>query len=160
MAENNISYVEAARTLPAVSKSYAEVSASSPLSYHHNTSSVLAQNGHPQISPTISYRKTVFTKPKTRTPLTPGYDRSAHRDLTKNYSFSPSTNGCALNGNASNSNTPGNKLESIILLLTALLNQINIPDHVAHNIVELIITYFNNIPIPTMECQESTTQKT
>ncbi|KAJ8716723.1 hypothetical protein PYW07_006201 [Mythimna separata] len=166
MSEKSISYVEASRVFPPVSRSYAEVSKSSP----RNKVNVISQSQSSSPIPTSqkSYRKTVFLKPKTHAPLSPGYNRQVHQELTQNYSFSPSRNGCALptEGDAltfRQENNSANILQLITDMLMSVLCSPNrsIPDHVASKLTS-ILNYIHNVPspdIPTMEHEEYYSQK-
>jgi len=151
MAENNISYAEASKTLPPIFKSYAEVTTSnSPPSQPTHT--IASQKSQLVTTPHSSYRKTIINKQKTRTPLPTGYDRRSHNEIINSYSFSPSVNGCALNSSDSHYNDPLTDTETLVILLTKILTKINIPDHVADNIIQQILTHQNGHKVPTMEC--------
>lgn len=158
MAEKSISYAEASQVFPTIKRSYAEVSKSlqqpKPKLPQHN-------NNTPQTPK--SYRKTVFLKPKSHAPLTPSYDKQAHRALIHNYSFSPSQNGCAYPLEGENNRNPKNVLNLITNMLMAVLENPtqNIPDHVAVKLSN-ILQYIGNIPspnIPSMEREEYSSEE-
>ncbi|KAJ8716397.1 hypothetical protein PYW07_003024 [Mythimna separata] len=158
MSEKSISYVEASRVFPPVSRSYADVSRTP----RKNVSQ--SQSSSPIPVTQKSYRKTVFLKPKTHAPLSPGYNRQAHQELTQNYSFSPTRNGCALPTEVTEpitykkENNPASILEFITNMLMAVLASPthSIPDHVAQKL-NSIVNFIHNGPspdIPSVECEE------
>ncbi|XP_037871796.2 uncharacterized protein LOC101743837 [Bombyx mori] len=103
MARNSISYSEASKVYPPVSKSYADIvaSASSAPSGPTMTYSSPYNLTSPFKSPTQSYKKTVFLKPKARPRnSSKGYDQKAHAELIQDYSNIPSfSTGCLKNYN-------------------------------------------------------------
>lgn len=152
MAEKSVSYVEASQVFPPVSRSYAEVLRASQKS---NPS----QCPSPSSQTTKSYRKTVFLKPKSHAPLSPSYDKQAHQALIRDYSFSPSQNGCAFPEEGTSSPDRSENILNIIvnMLMNVLANPTqSLPDHVA-NKLSSIVNYINNGPppnIPSMEREE------
>ncbi|CAG4987138.1 unnamed protein product [Parnassius apollo] len=101
MARNSISYSEASKIHPPVSKSYADVIASASLAPSGRTITYSSpyNSTSPSKSHTQSYRKTVFSKPKARPRNTSkGYDQKAHAELIQDYSNIPSSStGCLKN---------------------------------------------------------------
>jgi hypothetical protein len=96
MAKNCISYSESLKLHPPITKSYADV-LSTPASqkdFLHVSNSPLNKN-----SENISYKKTVFLKPKPLPKTSRGYDRAAHEALLKEYAIPPVENGAALENN-------------------------------------------------------------
>ncbi|CAH2107708.1 unnamed protein product [Euphydryas editha] len=96
MAEKNIPYEEAAKSFPASYKSYADISKSSPSPSYLNPSKSVTH-------PTTSYKKTVFSKPKSRPILTPGYDKQAHQSILKEFNIPQSENGYVLQTDSTSS---------------------------------------------------------
>ncbi|CAK1596023.1 unnamed protein product [Parnassius mnemosyne] len=99
MARNSISYSEASKVHPPVSKSDVVASASLAPSARTITYSSPYNSTSPSKSHTQSYRKTVFSKPKGRPRNTSkGYDQKAHAELIQDYSNIPSfSTGCLKN---------------------------------------------------------------
>ncbi|CAH2108890.1 unnamed protein product [Euphydryas editha] len=98
MAEKNIPYEEAAKSFPASYKLYADISKSSPSpSYPYLNPSKSVTH------PTTSYKKTVYSKPKSRPILTPGYDKQAHQSILKEFSIPQSENGYVLQTDSTSS---------------------------------------------------------
>ncbi|KAI5636042.1 hypothetical protein NE865_11243 [Phthorimaea operculella] len=86
MAHSCISYLEASKLFPPVSRSFADVVASEP------NESINEEKNSPS---RISYKKTVFKKPRSPPKTQGGYDRAAHSALLKEFEAPPSENGCA-----------------------------------------------------------------
>ncbi|XP_026746182.1 uncharacterized protein LOC113507525, partial [Trichoplusia ni] len=158
MSEKNISYSEAAKLFPAAKKSFADVLASAPSTSHPLQPSPTPHPMHSHQASTTSYRKTVFLRPKTHAPLAPGYDQRAHQDLINSYSFPPSPNGRALLENPTPPSEKTSTIEQIVMLLTTLLSNYSLPDHVATNLLKAIQTH--HIPSPAVERQECSPKKT
>lgn len=87
MAQNCVSYAEATKFFPPVSKSFSEVLMST------NTDNVSIPATHTQNN---SYKKTVFIKPRTPPPRSKGYDQTAHSNIINEFSLPTQSNGCAL----------------------------------------------------------------
>ncbi|KAG7303495.1 hypothetical protein JYU34_012019 [Plutella xylostella] len=138
MSQDSISFAEADARLPKSKKSFAEVASSQP-------------NGP---SPKKSYKKTVTTQRRPRSPLSPGYDRLAHQAIIS----SPSSS--LPNGSALNVITPNdNLLDNLLSLVVSLLSKFSdtIPPHVALKIRELSSFSQNGSepdPGPSVECSE------
>lgn len=141
MAQDCISYAEASKFHPAVSKSYADVLVSAPTENNLKYKTLVQ-------SPSTSYTKTVFKKP--RIPSTPlkEYDRAAHAAIIKdcNCNNSTSSNGCALQ------NPHQTSVSDIILALLQSLSQANIisPSNVAP-LIEMILQILKNGQNSSME---------
>lgn len=129
MAQNSISYLEAIKLHPAVSKSFADVLRNSQSKQDETTAA--------RISPTSSsHKKTVFLKPRVPPKSSGGYDRAAHSSLTREYNMPlSSTNGTALKRDEpENEKSTIEKLISILIELLSKSNLIHnnpLPSHVA-----------------------------
>lgn len=169
MAEQSISYSEADKKIPAVSRKYAEVTKTLPaqpsrscLSPPHSfTQSPSGQRRtySQALEPPKSHKKTVFLKHRTHSPLPSGYDRHAHHALINNYSYSPSQNGCAFNQGQQKDNDrlTNDPLEQIVNIIVSLISSKTLPDHVAHKLNSLMYALHNG-PSPyhsAVECEES-----
>lgn len=103
MAKKSISYSEASKVHPPISKSYADVVASA--SSAHSGPNISYSSPYNLTSPTKtstqSFRKTVFMKPKARPKnVSKGYDQKTHAELIQDYSNIPSfSKGCLNNYN-------------------------------------------------------------
>ncbi|XP_048479964.1 uncharacterized protein LOC119694654 [Plutella xylostella] len=141
MSQDSISFAEADARLPKSRKSFAEVTASQPIGPPANK----------------SYKKTVYTQRRPRSPLSPGYDRLAHQALISSPSSSL-PNGSALN--SITSITPNdNLLDNLLSLVVSLLAKFSdtIPPHVALKLKELTSFTQNGSepdPGPPVECSE------
>lgn len=135
MAQNCISYAEAIKLHPAVSRPYAEVVATAKDQYISSSPS-----SHPS---SVSYKKTVTSRPKPPPKLVKGYDHIAHQALIKQYDPPSPTNGCAFN--TGNNNEETQSLTDIIISLIKLLMQSNVikPNHAAP-VIETIANLFNS----------------
>lgn len=134
MAENSLSYIEASKLHPPISKSFADIVSSLPTKSLPGGNTVLPGSPPPR---TISYKKTVFTKPRTPPQHSKGFDHVAHESLVRDYNMPEPSNGCAL---LSSSNTNSQQtIAELITTLIKLLSQPNssIPSHAAN----LITTY-------------------
>lgn len=132
MAEQSISYMDANKKIPASCSSYATVTKRTPYSHIPVNRPTIQTQQRP-----TSHRKTTYSKPRPHIPLTPGYDIQAHQELTRDYSFSPSQNGCALNQNQNQNYENESKhdyMEELVTLLAKLLSSNSIPDHVANKL--------------------------
>lgn len=110
MAQNCISYAEAIKLHPSVSRPYAEVAATPK---DQPVSSINHSSRYPS---TNSYRKTVISKVKSPPKVAQGYNHAAHQALIKDYSPPSPSNGCAYN-TAVNEET-----QSITQIITSLIN--------------------------------------
>lgn len=131
MAECCISYSEACKLHPQVSKSYADVIATS------RPSPVIGKMPPPSSS-NMTYRKTVLLKPRSARQPSKGYDQAAHQQLIKNYDMPPPANGSALKAHSSTDNEQ-QSLTNIIVALISTLSQTDLlkPDNAAP-IIELL----------------------
>ncbi|XP_063893688.1 uncharacterized protein LOC126055564 isoform X1 [Helicoverpa armigera] len=137
MAEKSLSYAEVSKTIPPVSRNYANAVKST-------------------VSNSQSYRKTVYLKPKTHAPLSPSYDKVAHQHII-NSPPSSQPNGCALSSPLDDSNNFSSIIELLSKVLTTILsNNSQIPSNVAHQLVTLLLNIKNGASpgIPTVECEE------
>lgn len=163
MAEQALSYTEASKKLPPISRNYANAV--------KNTKSGLPTQPRPGPSqrqrvllqtqpPTSPHRKTVFSKPRARSPPSPGYDRLAHQSLIKDYSFSPSQNGCALSpsqySSTSQNVVPEDPIDQLVSLIAKLISSKSLPDHVASKLNLILDSLYNGPPThnPTVELPE------
>lgn len=139
MAKNSISYVEASKTFPTITKSYSDVVATSL-----NTPSTSVINkthiNNNKDSQNVSYKKTVFLKPRQHLTSNKGYDIKAHNAIINEFDLPSPKNGCALN-NKTNDSSKQSIVELIITLLN-ILNQ-NQPSNVAQPIMEIINNYIS-----------------
>lgn len=119
MAHKNLSYAEASKLHPPISKLYSTVlTSSSPTSsfvdsQKQNFSSVIKNSA--KRTTTESYKKTVFRQPRTPPKSVGGYDKTAHLNLIKDYNPPSGSNGTALPTN-SDCNI------SVPELITAIIN--------------------------------------
>lgn len=134
MATSSISYAEASKLHPAISKSFADVVSHG----QNNTREPSSNHVFTNSSPTKSYKKTTFQKPRPRPILSKGYDQEAHKALIKDYSIPLPSKGCALNNQNSAVNMNKNDSPSISDILISLLNYLtqtqssnNTPSNVA-----------------------------
>lgn len=144
MATSSISYAEATKLHPAISKSFADV-------LSHGQSNPRDLSGNPKIytnsSPTKSYKKTFSQKPRPPPILNKGYDQEAHKALIKDYDIPLPSKGCALNNTSVSINKNNNSSFSDILI--ALLNYLtqsqlnnNSPSNVAP-LLEILTQFLN-----------------
>lgn len=145
MAENSISYIEACKLHPSVSRLYSDVLAALPSKPVQNGNTLVP--GAP-LNRTISYKKTVFSKPKPPPKLNKGYDRDAHEALIKDYNFPQPTNGCALQHDQSNKHGE-QSLVNIIAALISLLTSSNLIPTDAALLINNLINKNNNGSINT-----------
>lgn len=98
MAQNCVSYAEASKLHPPVSKSFAEILLS-PNTNHISRDLPISSNARNLSSPTNNiktYKKSVFLKPRTPTKVGKGYDKFGHNNILNDYSVPSPPNGCAL----------------------------------------------------------------
>lgn len=131
MAEQCISYVEASRIHPPLSRSYAEMVATAKDQNPQSTYSLKLN----QPSSPSSYRKTVFLKPRSPPTLTKGYDQKEHHNITRTPT-SALSNGCALT-----EGTPKDRqlnISDVIALLNSLIQSNTIEPSNAAKIIDII----------------------
>lgn len=130
MAHNCISYAEASKLHPPVSKSFADVvTASLQTQSMSKPANKQLINSH---TPKQSHKKTVFLKPRSSPKLSQGYDREAHNSLVSEYDMPAPSNGVALNQTNINKNENMTIAELIIALITTLTQNEQIsPSNVA-----------------------------
>lgn len=130
MARSCISYAEASKLHPAISKLYSDVLLSSPPS----TSGPALQKQIPLNNRQTSYKKTVFLKPRSPTRDRQGYDQTAHNNLIKDINPINSTNGVAI----SDKNLTELSTQELIVMLIKLLTQNNILPPIDAPIIESV----------------------
>ncbi|KAL0869649.1 hypothetical protein ABMA27_005898 [Loxostege sticticalis] len=124
MAKNCISYSEALKLHPPISKSYADVLTSLPSQLNSQQSS--SRLSPPVRKPPSSYKKTILLKPSSPRKHEKGYDRSAHDALIKDYDIPLPQNGTALNNNSLSDNPLADlSVKELILTLINTLTQFN-----------------------------------
>lgn len=150
MANSCVSYGEAAKLHPPVTKSFADVLFQSNPSPHQSTPQQTYRNsngqGTSQNTSNQSYRKTVFVKPRgPQTRTSKGYDQAAHNALLKEYTIPAPTNGCALK-NSNNSEMQTQSVAEAIVALITLLTKSNLvsSSHVAPLLEALAATLIQN----------------
>lgn len=164
MAQNSISYEEAASQFPQVSRSYAEVTKEilSNIS-SHQPSQTYTSSGMPQSQPTRSYIKNVYATPRPRAPLGKSYDRAAHKDIVADPS-SAMPNGCALGQPLNTVPQNENMLETLLNLIIniILMNPHPLPNNVASKLTQLVsLSGHNGSSDPSsMELPEHAVKKT
>lgn len=159
MAQNCVSYAEASKNYPLVTKSYVDIVTSTPEighNYRQFQSKILPQ----EQSKSQSYKKTVFLKPKSTPKISKGYDYDFHNSVIQEYNINTLSNN---NGSLIKKNTDTSQEEvtiNTILSLIQLLSQSQLitPDNAAFikdRINSLIIPNDNNGQTtnanPTME---------
>lgn len=155
MSHSCISYNEASKLHPAISKSYADVLRTKQDFGENNINNRL-DTPYPQ---STSYKKTVFIKPRPPSSNnTIGYDQRAHNKLINDYNMPhSSTNGTAFKQNKDDNSQNTTVIDLIISFLNSLLTNHTLkPTNVAI-IVEMITNLINNnngSKGPTMELQE------
>lgn len=130
MAEKCISYAEASRVHPPLSRSYAEILATAK---DQNTQSQKPRTTN-HVNPP-SYRKTVFLKPRSPPQLAKGYDQNAHNNLT-NTPPPTLSNGCALKKGGTEDRQLN--LSDVIALLKSLIQSNTIEPSNAAKIIDII----------------------
>lgn len=140
MAQNNISYEEAACQFPKVSRSYSEVTKemfSNPVPFQE------PQNSYPpgssQSQPTRSYVKNVYASPRPKAPISKSYDKAVHREIIANPSYSM-PNGCSLGQSLETAPQNENMLETLLTLIIniILMNPHPLPSNVASKLTQLV----------------------
>lgn len=150
MAERNISYEEASKTVPSSYRSYADIAKSS-------TRSSLININQPHRTPSIpttSHKKTVFVTRKQRPVLSPGYDKQAHQDILNEFNMPESQNGCALN-NSSTIDTGTSNLNTLLLTLLVDIiskNELTLTDHVATKLISILNRHNGPTQVSSVEC--------
>jgi hypothetical protein len=135
MAKSCISYSEAFKLHPPVSKSYSDILSSfpqKPISSHVNISNLNTSNS----TENKSYKKTVFLNKKVSSKPQFGYDQQAHSILIKDYNMNLPTTSRAYSANSVSEMS----IKELILTLINTLNQsnfISLPPNVAHNNAEI-----------------------
>ncbi|XP_072935944.1 uncharacterized protein [Epargyreus clarus] len=132
MAQSCMSYLEASKIHPPISRSYAEVLLSEPNTLH--SESILSTVPHS--STNTSTKKTIFLKPRAPPKQVRGYDKLAHNSLIKDYNPKLS----APNGSAIAKSTIEHfSVKDIINELINTLIKLNIvkPDNAAFLINEM-----------------------
>lgn len=134
MADKCISYVEASRLLPPLSKSYAEIVATPS-----DQPTIFNNNFRQPSTASMSYRKTVFAKPRLPPKLGKGYNVKEHNDLVRQPASSIS-NGCAIK--ESNIDSKLNISDIISLLNSLIQSKVIEPSNAAK--LSDAITILNN----------------
>lgn len=164
MSEENIPYSEASARFRPVRRTFADTARSPSLSASTPTRPVMSPLT-PRADPSSisksqnqSYRKTVFIDRSPRPASSPGYDKYSHGNLTK-HPLSIQPNGCALNGQSSDS-IVGSKdeyIKNLISSLSDIVKQLNVvlPNNVALKALNISsILDSNNGYSSPMELQE------
>ncbi|KAJ8722530.1 hypothetical protein PYW07_003710 [Mythimna separata] len=123
MAQSSVSYAEAAKVHPPVTKSYANALLSSPSKNFANIPPVPSPNNTPAPS---SYKKTVFLKPHSPPKSIQGYNKEAHNAIIKDWNIPQPSNGCVISNNHNNDFKDTNfSLNDFLSALHNLLSQFN-----------------------------------
>lgn len=130
MAQNCVSYVEAAKLHPPVHRPYASVvSQPSHQSVAHDDQPITtAMTTH---TPTTSYRKTVLLKPRALPRFSRGYDRAAHQEILGDYNNEKSLGNGSVLKSSDNDEMQSSILEIITALIKLLTSSNFSPSHVA-----------------------------
>lgn len=132
MAQNCVSYAEASKHYPLVTRSYADIVTSTPDTSYRNRQSHSTTSSQEQ-SKSLSYKKTIFLKPKSPPKLSTGYDHEFHNSVIQEYNSNtlPNNNGCLIKKNTENSQEEVtiNTILSLIQLLSQ--SQLITPDNAA-----------------------------
>lgn len=153
MAKNCISYAEAIKLHPPITKLYAEVVSANVTSPSLNPPVFNYTVSPNKNNNTTSYKKTVFRKPVTpQKPLNKGYNKSIHAELTKDYNIPLSSVG----GGYYNSNDISElSIKELILTLMNSLSQYNLssPTNVAisNEILSKVTTQNGQLSSSTVE---------
>ncbi|XP_050667747.1 uncharacterized protein LOC126967331 [Leptidea sinapis] len=138
MSQENISYEEASNRCPKVMRPYSEILRNPSVS-HNYSSAHMSQTPTP--SPTVSYKKTVFSSPRSKPLLSKPYDRAAHQAIIADVP-SAFPNGSALNHQVSSSSSTqdDNLLEALLSILLSLItkNNLSLPSNVAHQLSQIL----------------------
>lgn len=147
MATSCISYAEASKQHSPISKiSYADALLSTS-NVPHTASGPQIEKSTSKDNSNISYKKTVFAKPRSPPRHSKGYDVEAHKSITRDYDMPSTSNSNVLNANNDLSNV--STIADLILALIKSLSQSNLinisPSNVA-SIFETLaqFTNFNN----------------
>lgn len=153
MAQNCVSYAEASKLYPAVSKTFAEV-LQSPKNPRVSTDlPVLSENS-------TSYKKMVFLKPRTPTKVSKGYDKEGHKNLMQEFALPTPADGCALTQLNTINESQGPLIsETIELLQTLAQSSPYLPSNAAHlfEIISQSIPFNNGYkdnPVELPECNK------
>ncbi|KAL0838620.1 hypothetical protein ABMA28_016705 [Loxostege sticticalis] len=125
MAKSCVTYAEALKLHPPISKSFADVLLSGQSVDHDasrpNLNKFTSHANKQSNTTTNSYKKTVFLKPKTPPRPGKGYDRREHETLIKDYNtpITPSKS-VLINSDANNSLSNLSLRELVITLITSL----------------------------------------
>lgn len=133
MAEKSISYGEAAKLLPPVSKSYADVVNSVPdrTQPQPHLSSSTSFTQRPAHS-SQSYKKTVFMNRRRPAPSPgKGYDQASHQNIINEYNIPIPQDGCALSAKPNNPSLMSTSDIIQLLIETLTRSNIAIPSNVA-----------------------------
>ncbi|KAL0901574.1 hypothetical protein ABMA27_006795 [Loxostege sticticalis] len=136
MAKSCISYAEAVKLHPPISRSYADVLLSVPPHSKESHSTYIPNNSNNSDNKVTSYKKTVFKKPSSPRPSSSkGYDRAAHQAIIKDYNAPITKSGCTLiNSNNQDDSFSNISIRELLLTLINSLHQsnfISVPSHVA-----------------------------
>lgn len=85
MAQNCVSYAEASKQFPSVSRSYADILSATPENYPNNRRPQSRTPSTQEPPRSQSYKKTVFLKPKSPSKTTKGYDHDFHNSVIQEY---------------------------------------------------------------------------
>lgn len=138
MSQENMSYQEASKRYPNVTRPYSEAAqvSSRPFNQFYPPSQVRPTESIPFGN---SYRKSIFSTPRARAPLGKSYDRATHRAIIAEV---PSSlpNGHALSQSPSLIESQDNLLEILLTTIVGLIskNNINPPSHVAEKLAQII----------------------
>lgn len=152
MAQNCVSYAEACKLYPAVTKTFAEVLLSPNIQTAPTVLPGLSKNN-------ASYKKTVFLKPRTPTTVNKGYDKERHKKLIQEFALPTPVDGCALAQLNTINESQGPLIsETIKLLQTLAQSSPYLPSNAAHlfEIISQSIPFkhgYNN-PMELPECNK------
>lgn len=120
MSQRSISYMEANKLEPRImNKSFAEVASSG-----------------------ISYKKTVFAKPKIyKKNDNKSYDIDFHKNLLKDFQIPNPENGCALSKKSEQKSE--NTIKDLLSFIVELYNNNNLPDNVENIVINLLTSLKN-----------------
>jgi hypothetical protein len=144
MAKNCISYTEAIKLHPPITKLYADVVSANISSSLHPTiekQSFISNSSNNNVQKTTSYKKTVFRKPSIpQKPRSKGYDKVIHADLIKDYDIPlPS-----IGGGYSSDSISNLSIKELILTLINSLSKYNISPPTNAAISDEIISKVNS----------------
>lgn len=121
MAHNCTSYAEASKCFPSVSKLYSKVTAknlSSTVSKSNQSVQNNIINNRPE---SVSYKKTVFLKPRSPPKVSEGYDTEAHNNILREYDIPSPNNGCGYSQTEKELDSKNISLPELIKLILNLL---------------------------------------